>query len=143
MVLYLCQITQVFEGLKKGIPEDILRAKFVSGLVASGLPPERDASLFFVRALNDAKDGGYITCKEIDHWRPGMASGSGWESTYELTLAGQRLGICMARGPFGSAAQDQNQEDQSSNASSTAERDSVIARHQCRGQNQLNEGEDT
>ena len=90
-VLYLCQVMQLFEGLHKGIAEDVIRGKFVSGLVVSGFPPQKDASFFFLRALKDARDRGYTTSKEVDSWRPGMASGSGWESVCELTLAGQRL----------------------------------------------------
>jgi len=49
-VLYLCQVLWVFEDLCKGITEQDLRAKFVSGLVLSGFPPDKDASFFFERA---------------------------------------------------------------------------------------------
>jgi len=85
-VLYLCQIMQVLEGLCKGITEDDLRGKFVSGLVVSGLPPETDGSFYFLRALQDAQSRGYVTAKEVG-W------GNESQRFYQLELAGQRFGV--------------------------------------------------
>lgn len=90
-VLYLCQIMRVFKELRKGISEDVFRGKFISGLVLSGFPPQKDASFFFLRALEEAQKSGYITEEKVDLWQPGMTSGSGWTCFYELTIAGQRL----------------------------------------------------
>jgi hypothetical protein len=75
---------QVLEGLCKGITEDDLRGKFVSGLVVSGLPPETDGSFYFLRALHDAESRGYVTAKEVG-W------GNESQRFYQLELAGQRF----------------------------------------------------
>lgn len=83
-VQYLCRILCVFEGLFRGITADDLRGKFVSGLVLSGLPPERDCSFCFDQALRNAEGRGLVAHE--DH-------GWGREQVrfYKLTPAGQRL----------------------------------------------------
>jgi hypothetical protein len=83
-VQYLCRILCVFEDLFRGITADDLRGKFVSGLVFSGLPPERDCSFCFDQALRTVEGRGLVSHK--DH-------GWGYEEfrLYKLTPAGDRL----------------------------------------------------
>ncbi len=83
-VLYLCRVLRVFKDLGGGMTEDDLRGKFVSGLVLSGLPPERDYSFCFGQALPAAERRGLVSHE--DH-------GWGREQVrlYDLTVAGDRL----------------------------------------------------
>jgi hypothetical protein len=90
-VQYLCRILCVFEDLFRGITADDLRGKFVSGLVFSGLPPERDCSFCFDQALRTVEGRGLVSHK--DH-------GWGYEEfrLYKLTPAGDRLATDVENG---------------------------------------------
>jgi len=65
-LLYLCRVLRVFEYLCKGITENDLRGKFVSGLVCPATP-DRHAWLYFDRALQSAEYRGLVT-HEDPHW---------------------------------------------------------------------------
>jgi hypothetical protein len=94
-VLYLCQIMRVFERLYEnqaydGITEGELHSKFFSGLILCRYPYPGHASVVFGQALRNAEDR-FITSKNVENWHPEMASGTGWERYYKLTLAGELL----------------------------------------------------
>lgn len=83
-VLYLCRVLRVFGDLGGGMTEDDLRGKFVSGLVLSGLPPERDCSFYFGEALPAAERRGLVSHEDRGWGREEVR-------LYKLTLAGQRF----------------------------------------------------
>jgi hypothetical protein len=95
-VFYLCRLVRVLEVIKgdsvfprKSFDDEHLRAVFTSGLAASGIDIERIVSQQFDYALSLAKQRGFVATEDVDEWRPGMASGSGWKRYIRLTVAGR------------------------------------------------------
>jgi len=97
LVAYLCSLMYILDVLKKESPhvnkyvgDDHLRAMVMSGLAASGLDIQ-DISPYFDNTLSLAKQRGFVVTEDVDEWRPGMASGSGWKTYFRLTVAGRLL----------------------------------------------------
>ena len=98
LALYLCRLMCVMDSARVVIGSgsrdqeyeyDSLRINLIGGLTASGV--NHDTSHIADIALRLCQDQGLIKIIKVDHWHPGMKSGSGMQKHIKLTFSGKVL----------------------------------------------------
>jgi len=104
--LYACRFLRVLEFFRGGaigspvaVEKQSLCTAIVSGLVVSGFDNCRGTAEKAKFAVMAAQERGLVIVDDVDEWRPGMRSGSGWTQYVHLTVAGRQLAASRDQKP--------------------------------------------
>jgi hypothetical protein len=87
----ICGLLAVAESVRdSGVVDETLKGSLAC-LMTIARWPSADRQAEQCVAL--ARSRGLIRGEEVDAWHPGMASGSGWQTFYRLTVAGRHMAL--------------------------------------------------